>query len=132
MLLYLPAMCTPYRTRAEHPAHRGAQLVKEGRGEAGSYTPILPEDIAATAMPAPREPDGYLRSRLDQFSADVQVPPPAAGAVGALGLGLRAGVLQRCTRLPPPPLLRRCPGAPPGCGGGGGLALLRCTRLPEP
>ena len=58
--------------------------MKEGRGEAGSYTPILPEDIAATAMPAPREPDGYLRSRLDQFFADVQVRSPAAGAVRAM------------------------------------------------
>lgn len=42
-------------------------------GEVGAYSPITQEDIAATGMPAPREPDAYLRSRLDQFYAELQV-----------------------------------------------------------
>ncbi len=48
------------------------QLVR-ARASEGTYTPIPPGDVAAAAMPAQREPDAYLKSRLDQFYAELQV-----------------------------------------------------------
>lgn len=48
------------------------QLVKARQAE-GAYTPLTPGDVAAATMPPVREPDAYLKSRLDQFYAELQV-----------------------------------------------------------
>lgn len=48
------------------------QLVRLREAE-GDYTPIPAADVAAAQMPPPREPDAYLKSRLDQFHAELQV-----------------------------------------------------------
>ncbi len=48
------------------------QLVRARQAE-GAYTPLTPGDVAAATMPPVREPDAYLKSRLDQFYAELQV-----------------------------------------------------------
>jgi hypothetical protein len=47
------------------------QLVRAREGD-GSYVPIPEGDVAAARMPPLREPDAYLKSRLDQFYAELQ------------------------------------------------------------
>ncbi len=47
------------------------QLVRAREGD-GSYVPIPEGDVAAAKMPPLREPDAYLKSRLDQFYAELQ------------------------------------------------------------
>lgn len=52
------------------------QLVRAREGD-GSYVPIPEGDVAAAKMPPLREPDAYLKSRLDQFYAELQARAPS-------------------------------------------------------
>ena len=87
--------------------------------------PIPPGDVAAAPMPAQREADAYLNSRLDQFYAELQVPCSASVArLPSLTAPRHADTPCKAAKAP------RCQPCP-GCVMRKALRLL-CTRPKAP